>query len=386
MYWLSHLPSTFGWIDRVYWAFGCPGHGKGPWDGIGALIKTMLRHSITTGHDIEADGLRIMTPEDCANHMRGQLGEEWAKEQRRKRAVISRMTVFYADEDVILRRKDAEYSKIPGVSKGRGFMRIGAGAVAMRPHSCFCRACILADGGKACSGMSNNLVVYDCVRGSGTREEGFCKWSGHNITESRVDKRITRQQCEEAGRKLSEDPKNLKPGTFVIVQNGDTRGGADAWWLAVVVDAFLNSHHFHMRQPVGLESGTGLFKTCTVEKEKLPSGQWIARGDRVIAVRWCERVDVAQDRERLTFVDDDWTTPELLNSAAIVKFVVWNPKKKTKKEIERKLVVRQVQPGSNARGTRSAPVEPPRTVTTWKVAESAERAALDAMHDDVVGA
>jgi hypothetical protein len=386
MYWLSHLPSTFGWIDRVYWAFGCPGHGKGPWDGIGALIKTMLRHSITTGHDIEADGLRIMTPEDCANHMRGQLGEDWAKDQRRKRAVISRMTVFYADEDVILRRKDAEYSKIPGVSKGRGFMRIGAGAVAMRPHSCFCRACILADGGKACSGMSNNLVVYDCVRGSGTREEGFCKWSGHNITESRVDKRITRQQCEEAGRRLSQDPKNLKPGTFVMVQNADTRGGADAWWLAIVVDAFLNSHHFHMRQPVGLESGTGLFKTCTVEKEKLPSGQWIARGDRVIAVRWCERVDVAQDRERLTFVDDDWTTPELLNSAAIVKFVVWNQKKKTKKEIERKLVVRQVQPGSNARGTRSAPVEPPRTVTTWKVAESAERAALDAMHDDVVGA
>ena len=46
MYWLSHLPSTFGWIDRVYWAFGCPGHGKGPWDGIGALMKTMLRHSI----------------------------------------------------------------------------------------------------------------------------------------------------------------------------------------------------------------------------------------------------------------------------------------------------------------------------------------------------
>ena len=90
MYWLSHLPSTFGWIDRVYWAFGCPGHGKGPWDGIGALIKTMLRHSITTGHDIEADGVRIMTPEDCATHMRGQLGEEWAKDQRRKRAVISR--------------------------------------------------------------------------------------------------------------------------------------------------------------------------------------------------------------------------------------------------------------------------------------------------------
>jgi hypothetical protein len=386
MYWLSHLPSTFGWIDRVYWAFGCPGHGKGPWDGIGALIKTMLRHSITTGHDIEADGVRIMTPEDCANHMRGQLGEEWAKEQRRKRNVISRMTVLYADEKDIPRRKDAEYSKIHGNSKGRGFMRTGAGAVGMRPHSCFCQACILADGSKAGRGMSNSLVVYDCVRGPGTHEEGFCKWSGHNITVSTVEKRITRQQCEDAGRKLSMDPKNLKPGTFVMVQNGDTRGGADAWWLAVVVDAFLNSHHLKMRPPVGLESGTGLFKTCTSEKEKLPSGQWIARGDRVIAVRWCERVDPAQDRERLTFLDDNWTTPELLNSAAIVRFLEWEPQKKTKREIERKLVVRQVQPASNARPTRSTPAEPSRTITTWRVTELAERAALDAMHDDVVGA
>ena len=167
--------------------------GKGPWDGIGALIKTMLRHSITTGHDIEADGARIMTPEDCANHMRGQLGAAWADGQRFKGALISRMTVLYSNEDDILRRKDAEYSKIPGVSKGRGFMRIGAGAVAMRPHSCFCRACILADGGKACSGMGNNLVVYDCVGGPGTREEGFCKWSGHAITQSGVDKRVNRQ-------------------------------------------------------------------------------------------------------------------------------------------------------------------------------------------------
>ena len=64
--------------------------------------------------------------------------------------------------------------------------------------------------------------------------------------------------------------------------------------------------------------------------------------DRVIAVPWCKPVDVAQDRERLTLVDDDWTTPELLNLSANVRFVLWDPKKQTKKEIERKLVVRQV--------------------------------------------
>ncbi len=82
-------------------------------------------------------------------------------------------------------------------------------------------------------------------------------------------------------------------------------------------------------------------------------------------MRWCERVDPAQDRERLTFLDDNWKTPELLNSAAIVRCLVWDPKKKTKREIERKLVVRQVHPASNARPTRSTPAEPSRTITTW---------------------
>jgi hypothetical protein len=87
-------------------------------------------------------------------------------------------------------------------------------------------------------------------------------------------------------------------------------------------------------------------------------------------------------RERLTFVADNWTTPELLNSATIARFLVWDPKKKTKREI---VVVRQVQPAtrSNARPTRSTLAEPSRTITTWRVTELAERAALDAMHDDV---
>jgi hypothetical protein len=62
-----------------------------------------------------------------------------------------------------------------------------------------------------------------------------------------------------AGRILSQDPNNLKLGTFGMVQNGDTRGGADAWWLAVV-DAAENAHNLKMRPPVmvGLDSPSSL--------------------------------------------------------------------------------------------------------------------------------
>ena len=40
---LSRIPSIFTWILIACWSFGCPGHGKGPWDGLGGILKRMLR-------------------------------------------------------------------------------------------------------------------------------------------------------------------------------------------------------------------------------------------------------------------------------------------------------------------------------------------------------
>ena len=101
------------WIGRAYWTFGCPGHGKGPWDGIGALIKTMLRHDITTGQ-------RINSPKDCYNHIKLKLGDAWAQQQQSKGAVISRRTVLYAEQAAINRpTRPKEYSKLVGISAAR---------------------------------------------------------------------------------------------------------------------------------------------------------------------------------------------------------------------------------------------------------------------------
>ena len=39
LHWLSHLKERFPWLRTVRWCFGCPGHGKGPWDGISAVMR-----------------------------------------------------------------------------------------------------------------------------------------------------------------------------------------------------------------------------------------------------------------------------------------------------------------------------------------------------------
>ena len=34
---------------RAFWEFGPPGHGKGVWDGLGALVKRTVRQDIIDG-------------------------------------------------------------------------------------------------------------------------------------------------------------------------------------------------------------------------------------------------------------------------------------------------------------------------------------------------
>ena len=43
MHLFSHIIAEDDTISSGTWSFGCPGHGKGPWDGIGAFIKCLLR-------------------------------------------------------------------------------------------------------------------------------------------------------------------------------------------------------------------------------------------------------------------------------------------------------------------------------------------------------
>jgi len=38
LHWFSNLLSTRTWITKATYSFGCPGHGKGVWDGIGAFF------------------------------------------------------------------------------------------------------------------------------------------------------------------------------------------------------------------------------------------------------------------------------------------------------------------------------------------------------------
>ena len=49
-YW-SNLSRDVEFIKMVWVNFGCPGHGKGPWDGFGAVVKTKVCYNVCPPSD-----------------------------------------------------------------------------------------------------------------------------------------------------------------------------------------------------------------------------------------------------------------------------------------------------------------------------------------------
>ncbi len=61
----------------VWVKFGCPGHGKGPWDGLGAMVKTKVTLDITYDKEHTMTG-KITSPILVAQHLRATFcTNEW---------------------------------------------------------------------------------------------------------------------------------------------------------------------------------------------------------------------------------------------------------------------------------------------------------------------
>ena len=76
-YW-SERPSKYSDFIKMVWVeFGCPGHGKGPWDGLGAMAKSKVTRDITD-HNEQTPSGRITSPLEVAQHSRAEFcTQQW---------------------------------------------------------------------------------------------------------------------------------------------------------------------------------------------------------------------------------------------------------------------------------------------------------------------
>ena len=56
MNFLSRVPLLFSFFKVVAWCFGCAGHGKGVSDGIGGMLKRILRQDTIDGSILSSSG------------------------------------------------------------------------------------------------------------------------------------------------------------------------------------------------------------------------------------------------------------------------------------------------------------------------------------------
>jgi hypothetical protein len=138
--------------------------GKGPWDGLGAMVKTKVTKDITDGQCRTPSG-RIESELDVAVHARATFcTDEWLREHAFMQ--INEIVVMYMDTNEIERPRVApSISPLEGIQSLFSFFMLSNGHVLARSRSCWCRACSRVCGPSSLTpGWGGLYHVPGCIR------------------------------------------------------------------------------------------------------------------------------------------------------------------------------------------------------------------------------
>ena len=152
---------------HCFWEFGCPGHGKGVWDGLGALIKRTVRQDIIDDRPRNKTVLTesgcIRNAEEVAEHVKARFcNQEWVDQHLHK--TVNEIVVHYVPANELHATRpnpDHECASLEGVRKAFSFFALAAGVVAKRAFGCWCPACLQICG-RGEGTMGADLKVAGC--------------------------------------------------------------------------------------------------------------------------------------------------------------------------------------------------------------------------------
>ena len=166
---LSRLRQLFLWILAVTWSFGCGGHGKGAWDGIGAVVKRALRQDVVDKKVLSDSGV-LKTWIDVTQHLERRFSSEKWREQHRTYKHTVNEFVIQGCESVNRPTYEEQFESIFGIQKSFGYIGLESGSVMQREWDCWCPACFCSIAGPTAHGsrMVNNgseqgYVVLGCT-------------------------------------------------------------------------------------------------------------------------------------------------------------------------------------------------------------------------------
>jgi hypothetical protein len=284
---LSRIPMLFVWLLCVTWSFGCGGHGKGPWDGIGAVIKRALRACVVD-KKVLSDSGKLKTWVDVLQHLQRRFStEKWAQEHHTYKHTVNEF-VIQGCESVSRPTYEETFEQVFGIQKSFGYLALGSGdgTVMQREWDCWCPACFcsvsaIGRGDHGSCTVPNSTGQGHWVVGCASQEPWF------ECTAQRKDARgvhVRRKLAQQVGQKLAV---KLKPGDWIAVQDRRT------------VDPVFP---FMIGRAMGADGTSDANQDCIVktatEKQTI-NGQRFDAGDSAVAVRLYTRL--ASDPEGMTF-------------------------------------------------------------------------------------
>ena len=283
-------------LSIVWVEFGCPGHGKGPWDGLGAMVKTKVSRDLTNGQVLTPSG-DMNDALEVAQHVRATFcTPEWLREHTYLE--INEIVVMYLDTSEILRpAAPDDVSPVNGILSHYSFMMLSLGIYAMREWSCWCWACSRVRGrGPNLGTISDGrlLRVPGCT---------------HNkLTVWREDKFVVSRSLGYANRKKrmaqlwGELEKAIAPGKYGCVQVRELWGQGE--------ERHYRPGHHWLFEFGNAGDGTSVEKTfseMTNRSFQVYKGLRFYNGEKALRVkRWLHRLDA--DSSGLTF--EDWDPSE----------------------------------------------------------------------------
>lgn len=278
---MSELPFMKAcWID-----FGCPGHGKGPWDGMGATMKQQLKRDMTNAKILTRSGY-VTCPREVAEQLKARFQTaEWQLAHAHKS--IHEINVHYSHHDEINERPLHEHAfeSLVGKMTSYSYMMLARDQIARRERSCWCEVCFRQLGRHTLVPKGNVLICAGCT------SLHVLPWQEQTVKDLGTGLAARRKEAQSLGARLAPE---LKASGFLAVQ------ARERWSLHE--DVLYRPGHFWVAQaPQELD-------VRKITKRETINGQPFKPGDFVIRIgRYFDR-DVADD-SGLTY--EEWQ-PELV--------------------------------------------------------------------------
>jgi len=173
----DHAGSDYSYI----YSFGAPGHGKGPYDGVGGAFKNrthqLIKSERTSGIRIPGVATRILDVEDVYN----ALVADYSTKQGRKDGIGHYHFFLHLTKDNPIPQPSETFDAVPLISKNYQFAMKTPGVLYKRRRSCWCLQCfiVLHDGyasksiqgcissSDAISNAMYTFFIQSCMKRSG---------------------------------------------------------------------------------------------------------------------------------------------------------------------------------------------------------------------------